>query len=307
MPVNKEELAKDLETPEYQKIVSETLAKKDFIVRTKDEETGFLDRFKTDVIEKEIPTRIKAVHDQYDKDIKESFGIDREASEKTYDYLKRAAKTKLDELGGKVKTLEEQVKKGDPTGAYQKQLEEAEKKYQSELAKKDQELGEYRNKLTTTEKRSAIENVYAGIKSQFKKELPAFFARTERSLLDEALASSKVEEIGGKQVLVMTNADGSTKKDGQFNPITVESFLRAELKDVLDDKPGAGGAGSKGAPDKNKGIDPSKITLETFTMPETLKSRGELMDYMLELGLKRGTKIFDEIWTKHSKDLKALI
>lgn len=305
MPVNKEELAKDLETPEYQKLVAETLAKKEFIVRTKDEETGFLDRFKTDVIEKEIPVKIKAVHDQYDKDIKETFGLDRDQNEKSYDYLKRAGKAKLAELDGlrsKMITLEEQIKKGDPTGAFQKQLDEAENKYKTALAQKDQELTELRTKMTTTEKSSAVSTIYAGLKSAFKTSLPPLFARTEKGLLDEAVSRAAVIQDGGKSVLAMTNADGSPMKDAQFNVITVEAWLKAELKDVIDDKKPQGGGGSKGE-DPNKKDDPTKITVDNFVMPETVKAKTDLMEYMQSLGLKRGTEAFNKIWDKHSKTL----
>jgi hypothetical protein len=306
MPVNKEELAKDLETPEYQTIVKETLAKKDFIIRTKDEETGFLDRYKTDVIEKEIPKKVADIHNQYDKDVKELFGLDRNQNEKSYDYMKRAASAKLSELqtyADKVKGLEEQIKKGDPTGAIAKKLEEAEAQYKNQLEAKDKELGDLRNKMSTTEKRSAVDTVYAGIKSAFKKDLPALFARTEKAILDEIYGRAGWSDVGGKQVLVLMNPDGTVAKDGSFNPITVESYLRGELKEVIEEKKAQGGAGSSGAPDPNAGKKSDEITKDNFIKPETVKTRDDLMTYMLSVGLKRGQNNFNEIWSTFSKDL----
>jgi hypothetical protein len=306
MPVNKEELAKDLETPEYQTIVKETLAKNDFVIRTKDEETGFLDRYKNDVIEKEIPKKISEVHSQYDKDVKELFGLDRNQNEKSYDYMKRAASAKLGELqsyADKVKGLEEQIKKGDPTGALGKKLEEAEAQYKAQLEAKDKELGELRGKMQSTERRSAVDTVYAGIKSAFKKELPPLFARTEKAILDEVYSRAGWTDIGGKQTLVLMNADGTVQKDGTFNPITVESYLKTELKEVIEEKRAQGGAGSSGAPDPNAGKNSNEITKDNFIKPETIKSKGDLMDYMLSIGLKRGEKNFNEIWDKFKADL----
>jgi hypothetical protein len=310
MPVDKVELAKDLETnPDYQNLAKETLVKKDFIVRTKDEEASYLNLFKTDVIEKEIPGRIKSVHDQYDKDAKELFGIDRDQNEKSYDYLKRAATTKLTGLQTQIKTLEEDIKKGDPSGAIAKKLTEAENQYKAELAKKDAEITDLRTKFATTEKRGSVQSIYSDLKPSFVKNLPGWFARTEKSILDETLANSgpsqTLKDKTGAPVLVMMNADGTTRKDAAFNEITVEAFMRAELKDVIDPKFVQGGAGSK---DKGPGaepIDPATITKDNFILPETVKTKDDLMTHLLSLGLIRGSAVFNEIWKVHAKD-KAL-
>jgi hypothetical protein len=303
MPVDKTELAKDLETPEYQGIVKEALEKKEFVIRTKADETAYLDRFKTDVIEKEIPTRVKGIHDQYDKDIKELYGVERAQDEKTYDYLKRVAKgslTKLGEFEGKVKTLEEQIKKGDPTGALAKQLEEAENKYKAELSKYETKVKELETSQTRTEKRAAVSTIYAGIKIGFKKELPALFSRTEKAILEEVEASSVLKD--GR--LFMANPDGTIRKDAQFKEISVEDFLRTELKEVIDSGRNQGGSGSGGGGTPPAGVDPSTITADNFEMIADIKTKDDLMSYMLKLGLKRGEKVFNDIWNKHSKNLK---
>jgi hypothetical protein len=302
MAVDKTELAKDLDTPEYQAFVKEELAKKDFIIRSKDEETQFQTRFKTDVIEKEIPGKVKEIYDNLDKDIKTLYNIDRNQDEKTYDYLKRAATTRntdYDNAKKEVAALKEQIAQGDTSGVVKKQLQEAEEKARIALETKDKELNELRTKHTTTEKKALLSDAYVGVKSKFKKELPSLFARTEKAILDEALSIAVIKE--GK--IYKGDGNGGIAKDGSFKEITLEEHLLAEFKEVIDTKaPPKPGAGSGGA--GKDGIDPTTITKENFVRPETVKSRGDLMDYMLELGLARGTKQFNEIWAKFANDLK---
>lgn len=303
MPVDKTELAKDLATPEYQTIVKDELSKKEFIIRTKDEENAFQDRFKTDVIEREIPGKIKAVHDQYDKDTKELFGIDRNQDEKSYDYLKRAAKAKLNDYEGlktEVTTLKEQIKKGDPTGTLQKQLEEAENKARVALEEKDKRIAALENEGSLTKKESKLINEYADIKATFKKELPPMFSITEKAILDNALKNSTLKD----GVLYATNSDGSIKKDASFKEVTVKDDLAVLFKDVVDSGKKQGGAGSGGGFQKGD-VDPSTVTADSFILPDNIKFRNDLMTHLIELGIPRGTKQFDAIWAKHSAGLKA--
>jgi hypothetical protein len=301
MPVLKDELVKDLETPEYQTLVRETLAKKDFVVYTKDEHAQYLDRFKTDVVEKELPSRLSKVYSDLDKDIKETFGIDRAENEKSYDYLKRAGAVKLGELkssGDKIKELEEALKKGDPSGALQKKLEEEERKFKTILDEKNGEIKKLRGETERTRKEADVKLLYGDIKKTFVKTLPTLFHKIEAVTINEAIANSVLKE--GK--LYMANADGSIRKDSGYNEITVEEWLKQEFKDVIEKiKPpaGGGGGGKGGDPEP----DPTKYTAETFPMKAEIKTRVGLMDYMDSLGLKRGTTLYNEIYKKHGASL----
>lgn len=297
MPVSKEELIKDLETSEYQAVVKEALVKKEFVVQDKTEHASYLDRFKADVIEKEMPTKVKAIHDQYDKDTKELFGVDREANEKTYEYLKRAAKTKLSELqtsADKIKELEEAIKKGDGSKAMAEKLEQEEARFKKLMREKDEELKTYKQQSEHATKSADIKLIYGDLKKSFVKTLPPMFARAEAAALDEAIRNSVYKD--GK--LYMANPDGSIRKDSSFNEIPVEDFFKAEFKEVIEEKKKTGGGGSTPGPGDG-GVDPTKLTPENFPMKDTLKTKADLTDYMLSLGLKQGTPAFINIWKKY--------
>jgi Seryl-tRNA synthetase len=301
MAVDKIELTKDLETPEYQALVKEVLSKKEFVIRTKEEETTFQANFKTDVIEKEIPSKIRAVHDQYDKDVEEITGLKREQNEKSYEFVKRALKHNTGDaaaLKTEIADLKKQIKEGDRTGATAQALKEAEEKYKTSLAEKEEIIKSLQTETSQTKKSALLTSDYAGIKSRFVKTLPPMFDRTEKVILSEALALGVVGQDGK---LYLSDGNGGIKKDNAFNPIPMAKYLEEEFKGVMEAAP-KGGAGSGGGADPNA-TDPNAITADNFIVPETVKNGGDLMEYMLSIGLKRGTDQYNKIWEKHRMGL----
>ena len=124
------------------------------------------------------------------------------------------------------------------------------------------------------------------------------FERTEKAILAEAPTLGVVGQDGK---LYVSDGNGGIKKDKSFNPVTMAEHLAEEFKAVIE-APAKGGAGSKGGADPNQ-TDPNAITPENFVVPETVKTGGDLLDYMLTLGLKRGSEQFDKIWQKHRPSL----
>jgi hypothetical protein len=302
MPVDKVELAKDLESAEYQTLVKETLGKKDFTIRTKDEQATYEQNFKKDVIEKEIPGKIKEVHDQYDKDVSEMTGLKREQNEKTYDFVKRALKANTGDsaaLTAKIKTLEEQIAKGDTSGATKKLLEEAEAKFKTKLQEQDQLITKLQGETTATKKQSLLTSDYATIKASFVKQLPKLFDRTEKSILTEALEIGLVDDDGK---IYASDGKGNFLKDSSFQKIPMTVWLKNEFKDVIDAgaKPLPGGGSQP--PNKTE-TNPDLITVDNFVVPETIKTGTDLGTYMLEQGLMRGTQKYTDIWNKFRYDL----
>lgn len=304
MPVNKEELAQDLATPEYQQIVKEALAKKDFVIQAKDEHQQYLDRFKADVLEKEMPTKVSELHSRYDKDIKDLFGVDRETNEKSYDYLKRAASAKLTELNSsaqKIRDLEQAIATGTGGKALQAKLEQEEQRFKTLLKERDSKIQELEQKSTITAKSADVKLLYGDLKKSFIKQLPPLFERSEAAILDEVIRNSVIKD--GK--LYMANADGSIRKDGSFNEVTVESYLRSEFKDVIEQQKKTGGAGSPPSGGADPGLDPKALKPDNFPMRDDIKTKAQLTDYMLSLGLKQGTPEFMAIWKKYGLPMGA--
>lgn len=305
MPVDKIELAKDLANPEYQELVKTELSKQKFVIRDEATEKTFLENYAKNYEETTIKSKIAAVHGQYEKDIAEVFpDFKRNEQESTYDALKRIGKAKVGEYSKKIQDLEEQIKKGDPTGALSKKLEETEARAKEAIDKLNKELGEYKQKTTLSERQNAVTTIYGDLKQSFNKVKPALFERTEKAILDEAMANSGPYEHGGKTVLVMLNPDGSPRKDAMFNPILVSDWLKNEFKDVIDPKYVQGGGGSNPKPGgADPKIDPATITADTFILPEGIKDRDSLITHMLELGIKRMSPAWNAIYAKYKDKL----
>lgn len=309
MPVNKDELAQDIATnPEYQTIVKTELAKKEFVIHDKTEHTAYLDRVKSTTIEQELPKQLDAkiseTYSRIDKDVKELYGIDRNTNEKTHEYLKRAAKTRNDELASSKATiieLNEAIKKGDPTGVWSKKLEETQQLYQSQLAAKDQEIEGVRKQAGGLATKAKIDLTFVDIKKDFKKALPPMFDITQEAILSSVSSQVKTGEDGQ---LYMIDAAGAWVLDGTFSKVPLTNYLRDKFKDVIEIKKIVPGSGSHQEPPPD--IDPTKLTLETFPMKPSIKTKPELMDYMNSIGLKRGTTEYNRIWGKFSVNLATV-
>lgn len=299
MPVNKEELAKDLATPEYQEIVKTELTKQKFTVLDEAGKTTLLENHKKDVLEKDMKVEVEKIHSQYDKDLAEVFpGYKRESNEKTYDALKRVGKSTLEGLNKKIVDLEEQIKKGDPTGLLTKKLQETEEQAKKTIGDLNTKIKELETQGAAATKQAKFTEVFAGVKSRFIKALPPMFAQTEKAINSGIIANAVLKD----GVLYVGDGSGGIKKDASFKEITVEEQLLAEYKDVIDSRkvqPGAGSGAGAGKTNPEGGADPTKINKDNFDMPATVKNTDDLMIHLIELGVPRGTKQFNEIWAKH--------
>lgn len=296
MPIDKTELAAEIDkNPEIVTVATEALTKKGFVVRDKASDTTFLDNFKRDVIEKEIPKEIAKVHSQYDADIKTTFGIDRNQDEKSYDYMKRAAGAKLTGLQSEVDKLQKVInEKGDPTGVLQKKIEEIENRAKTTIEGYETKIKGLQGDNEKATKNILLTQDYNELSKTFVKQLPAMFDKLSKMTLDSVLSQSVLKD--GK--LYLSDGTGGIKKDATFKEITVADYLKTEFKDVIDVKREQGGAGSKGNYKPDADIDPTTINKDNFQMPASVKNQGDLMDAMIEMGIKRGSKEFTDIWNK---------
>lgn len=261
--------------------------------------------------EEVIKPRVREIYTQFENDVKSITGIEKNANEKAYDYVKRVipeyvSKQQSDELKklqGEIDTYKKKIEEGDTEGIWKQKLSESETKFKNELEKIKRDLEDERKNTATATKMRLLSEAHSPIKSKYRKDLPSYFYTTERMILDEALKSSVVvKDEKDNDILVEADANGEPKKDSSFNYIPISKKLETALKDAIATDPKKGGAGTGGG--GNEPVDPSKITVDTFQMPESIKTKQDLTTHLLELGLRQGDKNFDEIFDKHSGNLK---
>src|SRR6478736_4255437 len=148
MPIDKVELATELEkNPEIVTVAVEALGKKGYSVYDKAKHDEFVSNLRKDAVEKDLPAalnkEVSKIHSQYDADIETALGVKKEANEKSYDYLKRAANAKLTDLNTKIEGYEKTIReKGDPSGVLQKKIEAAEEKARIAIEERDKKIAD---------------------------------------------------------------------------------------------------------------------------------------------------------------------
>ena len=262
--------------------------------------------------EEAIKPQVREIYTRLEGDIKTITGIEKQPNEKAYDYLKRAVpEFATKKQGDEMKKLQEQIEeykakieKGtDPEGHWQEKLTQAENKYKTELEKIQNELKTERQNVSAATKRRILSEIHSPIKTNYRSDLPSYFFTTEKQILKEALENSVVvQDEKGNEILVEADENGEPKKDASFQYVPVSKRLEEAFKDAVKKDPKKGGAGSN--PSGDDPIDPSKITVDNFEMPEGVKTKGQLTTHLMELGLKQGSDIFDKIYDKHSANLK---
>lgn len=304
MAIDKAELATELDkNPEIVQVAQEALTKKGYVIRDKAADTTFMDNYKKDVIEKELPAKLSEAYNRFDQDIETITGLKKESTEKSHEYLKRSTSTVLSGLKEKITGYEKTIAdKGDPTGEMRKKIEAAEDIARKAIAEKDTVVKDMTAKTEFQNRKAIVDSAYAELSKTFVKTLPFGFDRGSKQILDDVLKATILED----GVLYISDGNGNKKKDASFNPIKVEDVLKAEFKEVIDTKRtqhgGGSGNGGKGTPGD---IDPKAITKDTFVLPATAKTQIDVMDAMIAMGLPRGDN-FNEIYEKFAKGIEKV-
>lgn len=265
----------------------------------KDEYATFIETERNKIAGEERST----IYGTLDRDVLEVTGIAKASGdEKTYDYVKRALNTyKAGEtaLKGEVATLKEKIASGSTDQATKDALAQAQadlKKYQEE------EKPGYETQLFKKD----VELEYAlGIRSlKLRADLP-------KVLVEPALAAAKAELMSmakktAEGTIYFVDKDNKTVLDGTA-PATAEFILKTKLAEILDTgkngagtgtgAPGAGGTGA-GASTGVKNADGNDIVI-----PEGVKSKVELHEFLMTQGLSANSKEFNELYTKHGEKL----
>lgn len=211
------------------------------------------------------------IYRQMDESIKTATGIDRDGSEKTYDYLKRATtafagkykdydsmKGQIDALTAEKKTLEEKLAKGggdeqlkSQLASVQAELTATKNQFNELKAAKDKAEADHATALLGLRVDSEVAKAKEGLK--FKAGLSD---QAIASLMGIAIAELKgynprYEGEAGSEVVRYYDKDGviMNNPDNKLNPFTTQELLMRSLKklDILDEGKGGKGAGGGGS------------------------------------------------------------
>lgn len=277
----------------------------DFIVRTEAEDKTFLENYGKKIEEEQIPSKISELHNRYDEDIFSVTGQRKNPTEKTYEFTKRILgdlKTKAEKaeaIEAEITRLKQQIKEGG-NDKLLLDLENMKKAYKELEETKTSEI----KRINTDFEKYKIQNELLSASSglNFKKGIPE---AATKALLNQAI--SELLQIASRQEdkLVFLNKDGAPLRNAHnaLNPYTAEELLKEKLKDVIET-----GKKAEGGPDLNKEIvkeydKTGKLTKIALVIPDSVKSKVELSEYLVKSGLLRGTQEYHEAYKEYSKAL----
>ena len=276
-----------------------------------------------------IAKKTGEIYGALDADILAVTGVEKNGTEKTYDYAKRVMgdlKSKLqgtedlqkqvDSLTREKTRLEKAIADGTADAETVKALKQAKADLQNvttqytELSSKyESELANHQKELLNVRVENALQVAASGIK--FKAGLPESVTKVIMSQATEKLKGMNPEYIddgkGGK-VLAFKGADGAIMRNpnNQLNPYTPAELLAKELNGmgVLEQQRRAAGAGSR-KPDGQHGGDLVVDLGGARTQSEAYEA---ITKMLLSQGKTVGSKEFDEgmrkAWTDNKiKDL----
>lgn len=273
----------------------------EFEVFTREEHETFLKNYE----ESKIAPQITEIHDRYDEDIYSVLGQKRDKGERTYDFLKRTLsemKTDREEKEQKIVDLEKAVQ--DTTG--KEALEQAKKELESVRAKHNNSLKEWESKYQELEQgthsmkiNNELDKGLTGLVFKDAKLVPEDVRNIHIDVVKSELAKI-AEFVDGK--MVFKDDKGEIIRDDKLNPLGPKEILKDRLKAILNEgrtQPGPGIKDKEPLVEKDKD---GKVDV-TLVIPDSVKTNKDLVDFMLESGLKRNTDEFSAGYAKYSEGL----
>ncbi|MCC3156440.1 hypothetical protein LJ737_04280 [Hymenobacter sp. 15J16-1T3B] len=259
-----------------------------YVVRTADEEKTF------------IGSKVGEIHSRYEQDFFDTSGIAKNPNEKAYEYGKRVItglKSDATARQTKITELETAIANGQGDATMKAQLEQL----QMKEAQWQQDQEKLTKQLQEKDVRLAIRDGLRELKYD-----PTVKESIRNTMVDAATSRlmnlAVVQKNADNTETVVFVRDGKTllNKDGQ--PANAAFLLAEELKDVLDaGHQGAGGGAGQGGQGAAGGQGGKKAL--PAAVPATIKTQGQLIDWLKEYGLAQNSKEFDEAFDKFSEGL----
>lgn len=264
-----------------------------------------------------IGAKIGEIYGAIDNDLLQATGMQKNGTEKTYDYVKRVAgnlkeksenviglNAKIEELTAKNQTLEKSI--ADNTAdkeliskmnAATAELEQTKSQFNELKSKFDTQQSDFDGKLFALRVQTELNAATTGI--SFKKELPeALTSQTTKLVLDKLKSNYKHEFIddgNGGERLIFLNEKGArlNNPENQLNPFTASELLKSELKamGVLDEGRTQTGSGTK----PQNGVN-SDTTIDL----SGCKTQTEALQAMRTMGIVNGSKEQIKAWKDYN-------
>jgi hypothetical protein len=238
-------------------------------------------------------------------DVKSLTGIEKKQDEKYYDYFKRAVQEKL----GVVSTMETELKelreKGHSNQADKQRISALEKAIADTKDEMKSKLNEKDQALNKTRASYEVRNEIGKLQSKYKPGLPESLVKiAEQSVIDK-LASEVVFQEDGTPTFL--NEKKEVALDPQtFKPISIEQRVMEMLKDIVDTGKQQPGGGTKPpiTPPGGTPPNPNDPASKYSGIPDTVKTKVQLSEYLLSLGITADNPKFDEILDHDGKGLR---
>jgi hypothetical protein len=303
-------------------LTGEVLKANESLQGLSDEQITAIETLSANDENKVIGQKIGELHGQYDQDVMEVAGVEKNQGEKSYDFVKRVLgdfKTKagnVETLTGEISNLkttiadyEAKFQAGKGNEALAQKLKDAETKltqlqgqYDTDKAawteKENNFASERTNYIVDTEFTKAT----AGLK--FKAEYPEAVQSTLlKAAKESVLSTSKVDFIdngkGGKAMVFRDDkGDIIRNPENKLEPMTAGELIGKQLKDVLDT-----GKQQRGGGTKSPGAGNDDVDLVDLGGAKNQVQADELITkYLMQKGLTRGSAKFAEEQTRIRKD-----
>jgi hypothetical protein len=261
------------------------LANLGLVLRTPNEENTFKENHKQQVITEHNRDAFQTVTDEFKKVSK----TEPKANEKATDYIARVFKeleTERDTLktagGG---TAENQQKITELTNTITKLRQDH----------ADAILVE-QNKVTQFKQKTTLDSAMGAIKGSIRKDLDASLvddvvkARTDRFMAEYTV------EVGDDGKVSVKDKNGVVQKNANdLSNKTVEQVMKeSTFKDLIEAKQEQPGSGAPRPTGGNGGAG-AKPTKDTFSLPATVKTKTQVTEHLMEMGLTDEDTAFDEI------------
>ena len=268
----------------------------DFILRTSEEDATYMENFRASEVEKALEPEVNKAYSNIDTVLSGITGVKKNANEKTSVYTKRVLdelKSKADkypDLEQEIANLKEKVGK-NADAKLLADLENVRAEFAAFKTAKESEIETLRKDTDLNERKSVIE---AEVNSfEFDPSIKENVLKVYKQTIINGLLQSS-EKRDGQIVFLDDKGNPLRNQAKNLAAYTANEIVAERMKDVIKQKRVLGGPPKPGDP-----------PVSPKTVPDTVKTKIELTEYLMKEGLKRGSKEYNDAYAQLSEALPA--